>query len=146
MAFLLPIAYDRGFLIGSLILALGLSLYWYFHIHRSSSRSSLHYLRGPKASTFLGGNYRDLIDPSPLLLEKWENEYGSVYAVNSVLSQKALHICDPKACAYVLSKSNEFPKTWQRLAAIRSMAGPGIVGSIGDAHKRQVCDLFNDVS
>ncbi len=104
----------------------------------SGQDSATSTLRGLNNRSLLVGNLPELLDPDVDELEKWLEEYGTVFSMHGVFSTKELYLADPKALAYIVSKPMSFVKPARITAAIESLTGYGVFAAEGEAHKKHV--------
>ncbi|KAG2364261.1 cytochrome P450 [Suillus spraguei] len=97
-------------------------------------------LRGPLRTSFIYGVSQDLMSShdTARIYERWATEYGVAYMIPSVLGQRKVVLCDPRAIAHFYAR-----ETWTYVqtplsAAIREiLIGRGLSWSEGEAHRRQ---------
>lgn len=113
-------------------------------LHKAFKNSRKSYstrsLRGPPSPSFLTGHQDAIIDYDIDQLEGWLKEYGSVFRIDSYFpfESKGLCVVDPKAVAFITSRSLEFSKPRTVTQVLMSWGGLGLFTAEGEAHKKQV--------
>ncbi|KZT30089.1 cytochrome P450 [Neolentinus lepideus HHB14362 ss-1] len=106
--------------------------------YRLLRRSPLANIPGPQPEPFFG-NVRHMVERSNVdVMFEWQEQYGSVFRVQSFLGLNKLVIADPKAIQYVLNAAAyDFPKPAPLRAFIIALSGPHLIWAEGDVHKKQ---------
>ncbi|GJJ11629.1 hypothetical protein Clacol_005865 [Clathrus columnatus] len=101
---------------------------------RHFRRSVISNLPGPAHTSYLAGNFKELIR-SPEITGAhidWSAKYGTAFKIYGEMGVKMLFISDPKAIQYILNTSGyNFPKPLSNRIGFTIMLGPGIVGAEG---------------
>ncbi|KAJ6598486.1 cytochrome P450 [Mycena vulgaris] len=97
-------------------------------------------LKGPASSNFFFGMLPLLLEApdSGAIYEEWANEYGSVFAVPSILGSKKVVLTDPKAIIHFYNKETYgYVATPHARRFLQRLVGRGVLFAEGDSHKRQ---------
>lgn len=102
-----------------------------------SPKSSIASLRGPKSPSLLMGHMKDLIDPTPELVDDWFSTYGLTLAVITALSVRGVYSADSRVAAYVFANAMSFKKPDLTKAATYKITGPGLFAMEGEVNRKQ---------
>ncbi|KAF7360241.1 Cytochrome P450 [Mycena venus] len=130
-------SWDFGVLQASILVGSGLICY--FLIHRIGGRRTTP-LQGPSSSNVFFGVMPQLRNApdSGAVYEEWAAQYGSVFAVPSILGSRRLVFTDPKTIANVYTKETYvYLHTPQSSRFLERVIGRGLFWAEGDSHKRQ---------
>ncbi|KAJ7185025.1 cytochrome P450 [Mycena filopes] len=110
-----------------------------FYLERTSP---LHAVPGPKASSWLLGNLKEVMPDEVRALdylpqEKWTRDYGRTIRFNSFIGFGQLYTLDPKALNHVLSNVYTYQKSEISRYILGKIIGPGILLVEEDVHKKQ---------
>ncbi|KAJ7735839.1 cytochrome P450 [Mycena maculata] len=84
----------------------------------------LRHVSGPKNSSFIFGNYRDMLSDTELM-QKWRNEYGRNFLFKGLFSITQLHTSDIKAVTHVLNNTVIYQRTGYTRDNRRRLFGDG---------------------
>ncbi|PPQ63062.1 hypothetical protein CVT24_005917 [Panaeolus cyanescens] len=106
--------------------------------------SPLNILPGPKSSSFLFGNMKQIWSSDPYVLEeKWLDEYGPAVVYKGLFGMNQLFTIDTKAVNHILMNSNLYQKPVAARKNMERIMGPGLVVVEGEDHKRQLKNVWN---
>ncbi|KIM39744.1 hypothetical protein M413DRAFT_74240 [Hebeloma cylindrosporum] len=127
-----------------LLFAKGIALYgvswflWQIFKHYIAS-SPLDNIPGPSSKSWLKGVYPQLFGP-----RGWDfhreiaEKYGSVIKIKARLGENQLYIFDPKAMHHVIVKDQSvYEEPTSVIEGNKLMFGPGILGTLGEQHRKQ---------
>ncbi|KAF8805218.1 cytochrome P450 [Phlegmacium glaucopus] len=104
-------------------------------------KSALDNLPGPPSKSFLFG---DCVFPQLFNTNAWEfhkeisQKYGSVIKIKAFLGENQLYVFDPKALHHITVKDQYiYEETSSFIQGNRLYFGPGLLGTLGDHHRRQ---------
>ncbi|KAF9002265.1 cytochrome P450 [Cyathus striatus] len=122
-------------LINALILIPVIWVGWRY-IKRYIFRDPLENIPGPPSSSLLKGNIHKVFNANAWQFHKdLAAQYGSVVTIKALLGQTYLYIFDPKAMHHVVVKDQYIYE--KMVEGSKLMFGEGLLGSLGDRHKRQ---------
>ncbi|KAF8807052.1 cytochrome P450 [Phlegmacium glaucopus] len=102
-------------------------------------KSALDNLPGPPSQSFLFGVFPQLFNTNAWEFHKEiAQKYGSVIKIKAFLGENQLYVFDPKALHHIIVKDQyiyEEPSSF--IQGNRLYFGPGLLGSLGDHHRRQ---------
>ncbi|KAI0765001.1 cytochrome P450 [Fomes fomentarius] len=99
-------------------------------------KSPLDSIPGPPASSFITGNMKEYINRDCWAFrDEIEHKYGRVVALHGALGKKFLQVYDPKAMHTMFIKEIDIFE--EAVHNLRIMLGPGLLGVLGQQHKRQ---------
>ncbi|KAJ6566429.1 cytochrome P450 [Mycena capillaripes] len=99
-------------------------------------RSPLRNLLGPKNPSFLYGNTNELED-DPRITWTWRNTFGATFQFRSLFNTRELYTVDTVAIDHIVKNNYIYQKRAVAQGANNRLAGEGLLGVEGDAHKRQ---------
>lgn len=101
--------------------------------------SPLKKLSGPDSyDSLLWGDFRRILSAPPSsIYEQWFAEYGHSYSYRGMFLIRRLCTKDPKALAYVLNHSSDYPKPAHLRKWLGNTFGKGVLFAEGDDHRRQ---------
>ncbi|KAK6974831.1 cytochrome P450 [Favolaschia claudopus] len=97
--------------------------------------SGLDYIDGPKNSSFVLGNFKEM-NEDPYLTSKWRNRFGPIFKFKDLFSVGELYVGDIKAVAHIVSKSDIYERTPASQISNASIMGHGILSAVGEKHRR----------
>ncbi|KAI0333103.1 cytochrome P450 [Cubamyces sp. BRFM 1775] len=117
------------------------ALYVGWRILRSFlSKSPLDNIPGPESESFSSGNLEKILD----LRAAWDHQlnlvqrYGRMFAIHGLFNAKWLYTYDPRALHNIFIKDQDvFEETDMITATFNVLAGPGLIATLGDQHRRQ---------
>ncbi|KAK7038502.1 cytochrome P450, partial [Favolaschia claudopus] len=98
--------------------------------------SSIRNLVGPKSSSWLYGNVKQLED-NPSISSTWRDTYGPTYQFRTVLTTRELYTADVAAIEHIVKNNHIYQKRVVATGANDRLVGEGLLGVEGDAHRRQ---------
>ncbi|THH09705.1 hypothetical protein EW145_g1826 [Phellinidium pouzarii] len=99
---------------------------WFISI--SPLYSHLHYLQGPKSSSFIYGNLEEIRKAGTSELhEEWSVKYGKVMKYKAFFGESRLFTMDTKALNHILTHSVDFQKPAQARFNLSRLLGDGIL-------------------
>ncbi|KAG8220520.1 cytochrome P450 [Butyriboletus roseoflavus] len=106
------------------------------------TRPSLSKIQGPKPSSFLLGESRNLLElfqrPVGLTDFEWQSLYGNVVRFKTVFGGDQLLLADPKALQWIFNTAAySYPKQPNLRVISRMVNGQGLIWADGEDHKRQ---------
>ncbi|KAG8877206.1 hypothetical protein FRB97_003592 [Tulasnella sp. 331] len=101
------------------------------------STSSINSLRGPRSPSLLMGHMKEMIDPTPEMIEEWLSTYGLTMSISTALSIKGIYTADPRVAAYVFTNAMSFKKPDLTKAATYMITGPGLFAMEGEVNRKQ---------
>ncbi|KIY66090.1 cytochrome P450 [Cylindrobasidium torrendii FP15055 ss-10] len=90
---------------------------------------------GPKTHSWITGSQHQSDIPDIIL--EWSKKYGRVFSFASVFNNPRVSIADPKAVAYILHNTDNYPKPDAVRYSLRRVVGPGVITVEGEPHKHQ---------
>ncbi|KAJ8463981.1 hypothetical protein ONZ45_g17392 [Pleurotus djamor] len=106
--------------------------YKLFQLVYSELTSPLRHLPGPKSSSWLYGNFKEIFDAeNSVLHEKWVSEYGPTIKYRGMFGITRLYTVDPKALNHILMKTDVYHKPSAARHALQRILGEG------EKHKQQ---------
>ncbi|KAF9522379.1 cytochrome P450 [Crepidotus variabilis] len=111
-----------------------------FIFKRFFVRSPLNNLRGPAPKSFLTGSFEDLFNPKGWAFHNGlSKNYGNAAKIKGVLGDDVLYVFDPLAMRSILLKDqNSYGLPPNNLQSESHLIfGPGLLGTLGEAHKKQ---------
>ncbi|PBK93679.1 cytochrome P450 [Armillaria gallica] len=107
-------------------------------LYKRFTRISLSHVKGPESSSFLYGNFPELLQSQAGEKDfEWQKIYGDVIRIHAPLGGERLFITDPKALSYIYQSGYNFIKSPSRSALSRITLGPGLLNVEGEQHRRQ---------
>ncbi|KAF9262374.1 cytochrome P450 [Marasmius fiardii PR-910] len=105
-------------------------------LYRHSRKSSFAQIRGPSSPSFLIGNIGELLRAQGGEADlQWQSEFGDVVRFKAPFGEDRLLISDPKAIKRI-SQGYRWGNCVERRARSLVLAGPSIIYTEGDDHKR----------
>ncbi|KAL4261304.1 Cytochrome P450 superfamily protein [Pleurotus pulmonarius] len=125
--------------LGSALSALGAyGVYKLFKFVYGEFTSSLRYLPGPKSSSWIYGNFREIFDAeNSVLHEQWVKEYGPTIKYRGLFGVTRLYTTDPKALNHILMNTDVYQKPEMTRHALGRVLGEGVLIVEGEKHRRQ---------
>ncbi|KII91512.1 hypothetical protein PLICRDRAFT_135746 [Plicaturopsis crispa FD-325 SS-3] len=121
---------------GATLVAFG--LYKLAELVYKNISSPLQNLPGPPSSSWVYGNFREILQADPSVVhEKWVEQYGQTFKYAGLGNVPRLFTLDTKALAHILSHTDTFQKSKVMRDNICRIAGPGMFVVEGDTHKLQ---------
>ncbi|PPR03959.1 hypothetical protein CVT24_008314 [Panaeolus cyanescens] len=102
-------------------------------------KSDLDNIPGPPSESFLKGVFPQIFNVNGWDYHRylWDT-FGKVIKVKGVLGENQLYIYDPKAMYHILVKdAPSYESHTSFVAGMRLIFGPGLLGIVGDYHKKQ---------
>ncbi|KAF9464574.1 cytochrome P450 [Collybia nuda] len=126
-------------LLGSLVATLGAyAVYRVLRLYYEEYTSPLRDLPGPKSSSFIYGNIKDIWEAeNSVLHEKWVQEYGKTIQYSGFFGIRRLFTMDTKAINHVLMNSNDYQKPEAARYNLSRVVGAGVLVVEGDKHRQQ---------
>ncbi|KAF9043230.1 cytochrome P450 [Panaeolus papilionaceus] len=117
------------------VLSVGLwkILRWFFF------KSDLDNIPGPASPSFFKGVFPQIFNVNGWDYHRylWDT-FGKVIKIKGVMGENQLYIYDPKAMHHILVKDAAFYESHTSfVAGMRLIFGPGLLGIVGDYHKKQ---------
>ncbi|EJF57366.1 cytochrome P450 [Dichomitus squalens LYAD-421 SS1] len=114
-------------------------------------KSAWDVVPGPPPKSFVSGNLEQLFDRDAWgFHDEVAQNYGPVVKINAVLGGKWLYVFDPTALrSIVLKEKGTFDQIPWLIQSTRLLLGPGILGVLGEAHRRQrkmLTPVFSDAN
>ncbi|TBU38509.1 cytochrome P450 [Dichomitus squalens] len=114
-------------------------------------KSAWDVVPGPLPKSFVSGNLEQLFDRDAWgFHDEVAQNYGPVMKINAVLGGKWLYVFDPTALrSIVLKEKGTFDQIPWLIQSTRLLLGPGILGVLGEAHRRQrkmLTPVFSDAN
>ncbi|KAM5531524.1 hypothetical protein V8D89_010179 [Ganoderma adspersum] len=102
-------------------------------------KSPLDVVPGPPSKSLLSGNLEQLFDRDAWgFHDEVGQNYGPIVKINAVLGGKWLYVFDPTALrSIVLKEQGTYDQIPWLIQSTRLLLGPGILGVLGEAHRRQ---------
>ncbi|KAF8656004.1 hypothetical protein AX16_002824 [Volvariella volvacea WC 439] len=102
-------------------------------------RSPFQGIPGPEPQSWFKGNLGQLFNAKGLPFhQSLVDDYGGMVKVYGFFGDEQLYISDPRALQHIVSKDQDaFEETAVFAETNRVIFGPGLVGSVGEQHKRQ---------
>ncbi|KAF9031343.1 cytochrome P450 [Hymenopellis radicata] len=101
-------------------------------------KSPIRSIPGPKASSWLYGNFREIIKAdNSVMHEKWISEYGRTLTYKGFLCRSRLMTADTKAINHILNNAYDYPKPDITRFGLGRIVGQGILVVEGNQHKHQ---------
>ncbi|KAG8908284.1 hypothetical protein FRB99_007817 [Tulasnella sp. 403] len=106
-------------------------IWWY--------RSPLKDLRGPETvDSWLWGHMAKIqANPGGVVFEEWIEKYGLTIQFRAFLQTRRLLTIDPRAVAYIVNHSVEFPRPYHFREGLARIVGRGLFSVEGEDHRRQ---------
>ncbi|KAJ7835121.1 cytochrome P450 [Mycena olivaceomarginata] len=105
---------------------------WLFH----DLRSTLRQLVGPKSPEFFFGNIKQM-EEDPSITWRWRNTFGATFQFKGLLNKRELYTADTVAIDHIVRNNFVYQKRGVAVSANNRLAGEGLLGVEGEAHKRQ---------
>jgi len=100
--------------------------------------SPLHDLPGPKSSSWLFGNLKEIFAAdNSVLQERWVQEYGHTIKYSVQFGTMRLFTMDTKALNHVLTNSYDYQKPFVTRYNLGRIVGPGVLVVEEDKHRQQ---------
>ncbi|KIM41638.1 hypothetical protein M413DRAFT_152589 [Hebeloma cylindrosporum] len=127
-----------------LLFANGVALYGVSWIlwrlfHQFIVRSPLDNIPGPSSKSWLKGVFPQLFNA-----QAWDfhreiaEKYGSVIKIKALLGENQLYVFDPKAMHHIVVKDQYvYEETTSFIEGNKLMFGPGLLGTLGEQHRKQ---------
>ncbi|EGO00976.1 hypothetical protein SERLA73DRAFT_178985 [Serpula lacrymans var. lacrymans S7.3] len=101
-------------------------------------RSPLRNLRGPKGTSWLYGNLKDIFkSENSVLHEQWIKEYGNTLRYKGFFNSNRLFTMDTRALNHVLTHSLDYQKPEQVRYNLSRVLGEGVLFVEGAQHRQQ---------
>ncbi|KII90946.1 hypothetical protein PLICRDRAFT_107275 [Plicaturopsis crispa FD-325 SS-3] len=126
-----------SFLQTIVIAALSWALWRTFH--RIGRKSTLDNIPGPPSQSFAKGNIEQFFSAGswPFHLNLFAN-FGKAVKINGLWGDKQLYVYDPLAMYHIVVKDqNVFEETSVFIESNKVFFGKGLLGSLGDTHRKQ---------
>ncbi|RDB25864.1 Docosahexaenoic acid omega-hydroxylase CYP4F3 [Hypsizygus marmoreus] len=108
-------------------------------LRRLVIKTDLDNVAGPPSASFIKGNIAQLFD-----INGWKfhqhlaEQFGRVVGIHGPLGTKQLYVFDPKALHHIVVKDqNIFEETESFIESNRVFLGHGLLGTLGDTHRKQ---------
>ncbi|KAF9239085.1 cytochrome P450 [Melanogaster broomeanus] len=100
--------------------------------------SPLRHLPGPKGTSWIYGNLRDIFTAeNSVLHEQWVKEYGHTLKYKGFFSTNRLFTMDTRAINHVLTHSTDYQKPSQVRYSLSQILGEGVLFVEGAQHRQQ---------
>ncbi|KAH0835840.1 cytochrome P450 [Lanmaoa asiatica] len=100
--------------------------------------SPLRQLRGPKGTSWIYGNIREIYSSENLMVtEEWVKQYGSTLTYKGIFYSNRLFTVDTRAINHVLTHSSDYQKPSHIRFNVSQLAGEGVVFVEGAEHRQQ---------
>ncbi|KII90987.1 hypothetical protein PLICRDRAFT_52656 [Plicaturopsis crispa FD-325 SS-3] len=106
---------------------------------RISRKSTLDNIPGPPSESFATGNLKQFFSAGswPFHLDLFA-KFGKVVKINALFGDKQLYVYDPLAMYHIVVKDqNIFEETSVAIQVNQVFFGKGLLGSLGESHRRQ---------
>ncbi|KAJ6551196.1 cytochrome P450 [Mycena capillaripes] len=114
------------------------ALYQVFKVVYRELTSPLRHLPGPKSSSFLYGNFREIWQTEGSALQaQWIHKYGTTLKYSGFLGLSRLYTTDTRALNHFLTNSNIYQKPGHTQYNLSRIVGPGVLVTEGDVHRQQ---------
>ncbi|KAG2066952.1 cytochrome P450 [Suillus decipiens] len=128
--------------VGTFNLACSLAALWAFVKFSKTLRWRLKttQLRGPPRTSFIYGVAQDLMSSldTAEIYGRWATEYGVAYMIPTVLGQRQVVLCDPRAIAHFHARETwTYVHTPFAVARLEAVFGRGLLWAQGEVHRRQ---------
>ncbi|KAF9043342.1 cytochrome P450 [Panaeolus papilionaceus] len=103
------------------------------------TKSELEIIPGPRSQSFLKGVFPKVFNANGWDYHRhlWET-YGRVIRFKGLFGENMLYTYDPKALHHILVKDQDvFEQTPSVIVGTRLLFGPGLLGTLGDYHRKQ---------
>ncbi|KAJ3548741.1 hypothetical protein NM688_g5258 [Phlebia brevispora] len=102
-------------------------------------KSTLRNIPGPSPSSFWRGNLPELEDRDGWGFQDAIDKAGqSVVRLTGMFHKQCLYVFDPKALHHIVLKDQDiYQRSPWSIASVRLTFGPGVLGVLGDSHRRQ---------
>ncbi|KAF8451114.1 cytochrome P450 [Boletus edulis BED1] len=116
--------------------AFGLWTVFQFVYHQLTS--PIRHLRGPKGTSWIYGNMRDIWNAeNSVLHEEWVKQYGNTLKYKGFFNSDRLFTMDMRAINHVLTHSNDYEKPSQVRYNLSQILGEGLLFVEGSQHRQQ---------
>ncbi|CCM02691.1 uncharacterized protein FIBRA_04797 [Fibroporia radiculosa] len=122
-----------------LLFLLGIAFLTWRRYNRQVSASVLHKVPGPPRTSFWTGNLPEYLSRHGSEFQRHVAlDYGPVSKIHGRMGRVIPYIADPKALHTILIKEEHiFQETDGFITSNMLMFGPGLLGTVGDMHRRQ---------
>ncbi|KAF8554640.1 cytochrome P450 [Imleria badia] len=118
------------------VTAFGLWKFFQFVYHQFTS--PIRHLRGPKGTSWLYGNMRDIWNAEDSVLhEEWVKQYGNTLKYKGLFNSNRLFTMDTRAINHVLTHSIDYQKPSQVRYNLSQVLGEGVLFVEGAQHRQQ---------
>ncbi|KAF8955779.1 cytochrome P450 [Flammula alnicola] len=106
---------------------------------RNRFKSALDNIPGPPAKSFWKGVFPQVFNNNAWQFHKEIAEkYGSIIKLKGLLGKSELYVFDPKALHHIFVKDQyKFEETAQFIQINRTVFGEGLLGTLGEQHRKQ---------
>ncbi|KAF8436842.1 cytochrome P450 [Boletus edulis BED1] len=116
--------------------AFGLWTVFQFVYHQLTS--PIRHLRGPKGTSWIYGNMRDIWNAeNSVLHEEWVKQYGNTLKYKGFFNSDRLFTMDMQVINHVLTHSNDYEKPSQVRYNLSQILGEGLLFVEGSQHRQQ---------
>ncbi|KAF8127233.1 cytochrome P450 [Boletus edulis] len=116
--------------------AFGLWTVFQFVYHQLTS--PIRHLRGPKGTSWIYGNMRDIWNAeNSVLHEEWVKQYGNTLKYKGFFNSDRLFTMDMRVINHVLTHSNDYEKPSQVRYNLSQILGEGLLFVEGSQHRQQ---------
>ncbi|KAL0567219.1 hypothetical protein V5O48_014777 [Marasmius crinis-equi] len=110
---------------------------WGF-FRRQTARNIMNKIPGPRAPSWLKGNYADVFGPGWDFHSMLRTKYGPTSTFSNLFGQKYLYTFDPKAMHQILVKDQStFEEQPAFIETNKLIFGLGLLSTLGDHHRKQ---------
>ncbi|KAG6374890.1 cytochrome P450 [Boletus reticuloceps] len=118
------------------VTAFGLWTLFQFVYHQFTS--PIRHLRGPKGTSWIYGNMRDIWNAeNSVLHEGWVKQYGNTLKYKGFFNSDRLFTMDTRAINHVLTHSSDYEKPSQVRYNLSQILGEGLLFVEGSQHRQQ---------
>ncbi|TCD61203.1 cytochrome P450-dit2 [Steccherinum ochraceum] len=116
---------------------LGWLIWWAFRGY--VVKSCLDHIPGPPRTSFLTGNFGDMMRRDCWkFVDHLLESYSTTFKIHGLLGDKTLYTIDPIAVQSVLVKDNlSYEETDEFIVGNGLVLGPGLIATLGDVHRKQ---------
>ncbi|CCM06148.1 uncharacterized protein FIBRA_09621 [Fibroporia radiculosa] len=122
-----------------LAVVLGLTFVTWRFFSRRASKSILDKIPGPPSDSFWAGNMRQFDARDGMEFQRRVAlDYGPVSKIHGLFGQPILYVSDPKALqSIILKEEHIFQEPHSFIVTNGIIFGPGLLSSLGEAHRKQ---------
>ncbi|KAF7332942.1 hypothetical protein MVEN_02400100 [Mycena venus] len=114
----------------------GAILYYVLYYVYRASTYPLYNVRGPRSTSFIFGNFKQMQDDNQLT-KMWREEFGPVFRFKHLYGIRHLHVSDVKALGHILTNGSAYQRPTSTNEFRKNLLGNGILSVEEDDHRRQ---------